>query len=154
MKSRVILALAIAAGVATPAFAADPLESAIGARQGYFKLVLANFGPLVGMAKGQAEYDAEKAATYAANLDALTSMKNGALWLPGSDNEAMAGKTRALPAIWAAGSDIGAKSKGFADAVDALVAAAPGGLEALQPAVGATGATCGACHKAYRAESF
>lgn len=154
MMKKAILAAAIAVGVAAPAIAADPIEGAIKARQGYFQLVLSNFGPLVGMAKGQVEYDAEKAATYAANLDALTSMKNGHLWLPGSDNGAMAGKTRALPAIWADGSDIGAKSKAFADAVDALVAAAPTGLDALQPAVGATGATCGACHKAYRAESF
>ncbi|MEO1067061.1 MAG: cytochrome c, partial [Pseudomonadota bacterium] len=38
--------------------------------------------------------------------------------------------------------------------VDNLVQVAGTGKGALGPAVGQVGQTCGACHKAYRAENF
>lgn len=63
------------------------------------------------------------------------------------------GDTRALPAIW---SDWAGFEKAAADHVDAVVelqaAAESGDAAALGEQLKATGATCGACHKAYRAE--
>lgn len=132
----------------------DPIEKAIKARQSYFQLVSFNAGPLFGMAKGNVDYDAKKAQDLANNLLALTSMTNGALWPKGSDNDAKKGKTRALPAIWESGSKIGDSSKAFKDAVKQLASVAGNGLDALKPAVGDLGKSCGGCHKPFRAKEF
>lgn len=63
------------------------------------------------------------------------------------------GDTRALPAIW---SDWAGFEKVFTDhlaAVEKLAAVAEAGdAAALGEQLKATGGTCGACHKAYRAE--
>ena len=131
----------------------DPIEKAIKARQSYFQLVVFNAGPLFGMAKG-APYDAKKAQDLANNLLALTSMANAAMWVKGSDNVAKKGKTRALPAIWESGSKIGDASKAFKDAVKQLASVAGKGADAMKPAVGALGKSCGGCHKPFRAKSF
>ncbi|MCI4660448.1 MAG: cytochrome c [Neomegalonema sp.] len=150
---------AISALIAATAFAgltataqADA-EQVIKARQGYYQMVLSNFGPLVGMAKGQVDYDAATAQKFADNIAKLGSLDNGHLWLPGTDNEAMAGKTRALPAIWQDGK-IGEKAMAFKTAVTGLQDAAGQGLDALRPAVGALGNSCKGCHESYRAENF
>lgn len=63
-----------------------------------------------------------------------------------------AGETRALPSIWT-------DNAGFVNAYNALgpalanmrTAAASGDVAALGPAVQAAGATCGNCHRPYRA---
>ena len=81
-------------------------------------------------------------------------MRNGAMWPKGSDNVAKKGKTRALPAIWESGSKIGDASKAFGDAVKQLASVAGNGADALKPAVGALGKSCGGCHKPFRAKEF
>ena len=132
----------------------DPIEKAIKARQSYFQLVSFNAGPLFGMAKGKVGYDAKKAQSLADNLLALTSMTNGAMWPKGSDNVAKKGKTRSLPAIWESGSKIGDSSQAFKDAVKQLASVAGKGADAMKPAVGALGKSCGGCHKPFRAKEF
>ncbi len=132
----------------------DPVEKAIKARQSYFQLVSFNAGPLFGMAKGNVAYDAKKAQEFANNLLALTSLKNGAMWPKGSDNVAKKGKTRALPAIWESNSKIGDASKAFKTAVTELAGVAGNGADALKSKVGALGASCGGCHKPFRAKEF
>ncbi len=154
MRKAVLLSVLLGAAAAyvQPALA-DP-EAAIKARRSYFQLVKFNAGPLFGMAKGKVAYDATAAATFANNLKALASMKNAAMWTKGSDNQAMAGKTRALPAIWAEGSKIGETLKAFKTAVADLANVAGNGLDGLRPAVGALGESCGGCHKPFRAKEF
>ncbi|MEO0809773.1 MAG: cytochrome c [Pseudomonadota bacterium] len=144
--------LGVAATYVQPAFA--DAEAAITARRAYYQVVKFNSGPLFGMAKGDVDYDAAKAQMYADNLKALSSLNNGPMWIAGSDNEAMKGKTRALKAIWAEGSKIGDAAKAFNVAVDKLAADAGKGVDALRPAVAALGASCSGCHKAYRASDF
>lgn len=138
--------------VAVPALA-DPIEDAIAARRGYFTLIGANFGPLVGMARGDAEYDAETAQLHVENLVALGSMHVGFLFPEGSDNASRPGETRALPAIWENVEDVMARAQAFEDAVSQL-AAAPGTLDGLRGAIGGVGETCQGCHEDYRARSF
>ena len=153
---KVLLASVLCAATAAsiqPSFA-DAKEDAITARRAYYQVVSFYAGPLFGMAQGKVDYDAEKAQMHADNLKALASMNNGAMWIPGSDNEAMKGKTRALKAIWAADSKIGDAVNTFNVAVDNLAKVAGDGLDKLRPAVRDLGASCGGCHKPYRADKF
>ncbi len=126
------------------------LESAVKARNAQMQLYAFNLGTLGAMAKAEKPYDAESASAAAANLLALASMSQQGFWLPGSDNQSIE-SSRALPAIWAEGSDVGEKAGAFVEAAKALDAVAGTDLASLQGAMGAVGASCGSCHKAYRA---
>jgi cytochrome c556 len=155
MKKAFVLSVLLGATFAAtvqPALA--DAEGAITARRSYYQVVKFNAGPLFGMAKGNVAYDAEKAQMFANNLKALASMKNGAMWAKGTDNVAMKGKTRALPAIWAADSKVAEKGAAWRIAIDELVKVAGKGLDGLKPAVGELGKSCGGCHKPYRADDF
>jgi cytochrome c556 len=62
------------------------------------------------------------------------------------------GETHALPAIWTNKADFDAKSGNLATAADKLsVVAASGDKAAFDAQWKATGGTCGACHRDYRA---
>ncbi len=155
MRSVLLTAVSvIAAGVfATSAVADGHLEKAVKARKGFMQVVAFNLGPLGAMAKGEAEYNAEAAATYAANLEVLSKMNTGSMWPAGSDNAALGeDKTRALPAAWAEGSKVGEKHGAWTEASTQLAAVAGDGLDALKGAIGDVGKSCGGCHDDYRAE--
>lgn len=157
MKKWMIAGLAAGAlaCVATPTLA-DPLEGATTARRAYYQVVLSNAGPLFGMLRGKVDYDAKTAQKHADNLKVLTTLNNGHMWPKGSDNgnAALKGKTRALPAIWEAGSDVGKKGADFRNAVAELAAVAGQGKDAMVGKMKLVGASCSACHKAYRAKDF
>lgn len=158
MKKLAIIALTgavLSSGVA-PSFAADATDKTVKARRAYYQVVLSNAGPLFGMLKGKVAYDAAKAKTFANNLKLVTQLNNGHLWPKGSgnDNPALKGQTRALPAIWAAGSDVGKKGAAFREAAAKLASVAGDGKDALVAQMKVVGATCAACHKAYRAKDF
>jgi cytochrome c556 len=125
------------------------VNGAIKARQSLMQLYAFNLGQLGAMAQGKMDYDADVAGAAASNLAKLTTLNGRALWVPGSDNMT-AENTRALPAIWESGSDIGAKAAAMAAAAAAMEASA-GTLAGLQGAMGALGGACGDCHKSYRA---
>lgn len=122
---------------------------AITARQSQMQLYGFNIGLLGGMAKEEIPYDAEAAAAAANNLAMLASLNQSRYWPPGSDSDNVEG-TRALPAIWEDGSDIGDKAAEFSAAVAAMQAAAGTDLDSLKGAIGALGGACGSCHRAYR----
>jgi len=152
-KTLVSAALATSVLAITPAVA-DSNEDAIKARQGFYSMISANFGGLVAMAKGEVDYDAKMAKTYADNLEALTKLNTGIYWIPGTDNEAYAGKTRAKPELWAADSKAFEYGGALGGAIAELAGVAGDGLDALRPMIGKVGGTCQQCHKAYRARSF
>lgn len=154
LRTGLLATAAFAVTLTSAAFADDPIEDAIKARQGYFKLIKANAGPLFGMAKGDMEYNAEQAATFAANLKALTSMNNTTLWPAGSSKESMPGKTRALQVAWDTYPAIMEKHEALITAVAELEAAAGGGVDALRGKIGALGEACKGCHDTYRAKDF
>jgi cytochrome c556 len=147
-----LLAAAIAA-LPGAALAQSPSDM-VDLRQGFFNLLGANVGPLAAMAKGEVAYDAERAATHAANLAALGAYNPVGLFPAGTSNADLPGETRALPAIWENVPDVGAKWGAYAAAADALAAAAGNGQAELGAALGAVGGSCQDCHKAYRAEDF
>ena len=159
MRTLLVLALAtgVMATIATDSVvAAEATDKTVKARRAFFQLVLSNAAPLFGMAKGAVDYDAKTAQTHADNLKLLVDMKNGHLWAKGSDNgnPALKGQTRALPGIWAADSDAGAKSKAWKEAVAALAVEAGKGKDAMVAKLSPMGATCSACHDKYRAKDF
>ena len=88
------------------------------------------------------------------NIKLLTLMSNQAMWAKGTDNGALKGQTRALPAIWAANSEFDARWQDWRKAAGELAAVAGNGKDAMVAKLKAMSATCGACHKAYRAKEF
>lgn len=158
MKARVLAAIAGTAiavsAIAVSAIAASAdqhIERAIDTRQGQFKLFAFNIGPLAQMAQGDIDYDADRAATAAENLAALTALHQDGLWPEGSDNAAMEG-TRALPAIWDNRDDFADKLAAVNSAARDLDAVAGDGLDAVRANLGPVGNACSACHDEYRAE--
>ena len=138
-----------------PASAAkDPNEKAIEARRAVMTLQSWYAGPLFRMAKGDMEYDAEMARTYAEHLRMMADVTSGAMWPPGTDNGAYAGKTRALPEIWSTWPEAGKKGEALSEAVAALTEVAGDGLDALRSKVGAVGQACKGCHDDFRAEQM
>lgn len=144
--------LSLAAGAAVGGSDAGPFANQIKARQAIMTLQAFNLGLLGAMAKGEVDYDSGAAQAAAANLAAVTTLNQSAMWPQGSDDGAHAG-TRAKPEIWASFPDVSAKGKALADAAAALSAVAGNDLDALRGGIGPVGAACGACHKAYRAEA-
>ena len=144
------LALALTGGTGGLALAQDEFKAALEARQGLMALYTANAGPLFAMAKGEMDYDAEAAQAFADNLASLAALDQRNLWPPGSDSDSLPDRSRAKPEIWSDFPDILEKSQAFTDATANLAAVAGNGLEALGPAVGAVGKSCGTCHEPYR----
>ena len=149
-----VTATAVTLLAATGASHADKLEDAVKARQSYYQVVKFNASPLFAMMKGSMDYDAETAQTHANNLKTLTALKNGAMWPKGSSKSDLPGKTRALAAIWEAGSTVGEKGAAYRKAVAELAEVAGQGKDAMAPTVRALGASFSACHKEYRAKEF
>lgn len=144
--------LTVAATVCAGAAMAEeegPFAMQIEARQGIMAYRAIQMGVLGGMAKGETEYNAEAAQKAADNLLAAVSLDGSMLWPQGSDHDANA-SSEALPAIWAEGSDIGAKAKALSEAATAMQAAAGKDLDSLKAAMGPVGEACTGCHKAFR----
>jgi cytochrome c556 len=156
MRTPILVALsAVLVSAGALAFAdghADDKQraAAVKARTSQMHLYSFNLATLGAMAKAEVPYDAEAASVAADNLAILASLSQRGYWLPGTDNVSMEG-TRALPAIWAEGSDVGAKAGAFVEAVAAMKSAAGVDLGSLQAAMGPLGGSCGACHKTFRA---
>lgn len=125
------------------------MNGAIKARQSHMQLYSFNLGLLGAMAKAELEYDSGAAQAAADNLAALSTLSHRGYWLPGTDSDSMEG-TRALPALWEAGSEAQAKGMALAEAAAAMQAVAGTDLTALQGAMGAVGGACGSCHELYR----
>jgi cytochrome c556 len=119
MKIRSILAASaviVATGFGGVAIAQD-LPFPVQARQGQMKMMGLNLGVLVGMARGEAEYDADRAQAAANNLVALSAIDQSFHWPEGTDNMSLVG-TRALPEIWENLPDFQEKYMAFGAAAD------------------------------------
>jgi cytochrome c556 len=152
MKTRSIIAASaviVATGFGTATIAQD-LPMPVQARQGQFKMMGLNIGVLVAMARGEADYDADRAQAAADNLVTLSSIDQSFHWPEGSDNMTLVG-TRALPEIWDNLPDVLEKWGAFGAAADGLAAAAGEGLDPMRAALGPVGNSCSACHDDYRA---
>ena len=146
---KLIVVAALSTTIAGTAIAQDA-KQAVGARQAHMKLRAFYLGQLGAMAKGEVDYDAEKAAAAAGSLQTLGQVDQSAMWPQGSDNVSMPEGTRALPAIWETFPAISEIGQAYGEAVATLASTAGDGVEALQAGVGGVGKQCGACHDKFR----
>ena len=130
---------------ANAAFAQKP-EDAIKYRQGVYRTIGWNFGPMAAMAKGERPYDA---AAFARHAEIVAFMSKLPLegFVPGSDT----GETKAKPEIWLDMDDFKAKlEKMQAEAAKLAEVAKAGDLNTSKAQLGETGKACKACHDKYR----
>lgn len=145
--AKITTAAVLSFAIATPGLAADP---SIKARKALMQLYKFNVSQLGGMAKGAIPYDAKTASAAANNLKTLVSLNQEYMWPAGTDNNAMPGETRALPAMWTDYPAVENNIKAMAAAADTMAASAGTDLASLQGAMGALGASCSGCHKKFR----
>jgi cytochrome c556 len=151
MKSalRLVVVATMAAAVAGTAVA-QAGDAAVKARKSHMTLFGFNLGPLGAMARGDAEYDAERASLHAGNIAALASVSMAGYWPEGTALGEVEG-SRSLPALWQNPDDVMARAATLNEAAAALSAAAGTDLASLQGAMGQLGQACSGCHEQYRA---
>ena len=150
IAAKTILATALACSGGA-AFAADK-DPGVKARQALMQLYAHYLGQLGAMAKGQVDYDAEKASNAANSLSALMGVSQQAMWAPGTDRETLGDQTGALQVLWTTFPAVLDKSKAGAEASANMAAVAGNGLDAVRGAIGDVGKSCGGCHELYRAK--
>lgn len=134
--------------------AAQSIDSAIAARTGFMDVLAFTAAPLAAMAKGDMPWDADRAKRAGADLTRLAGYDIEALFPAGSSNEDKKGSTRALPAIWSDPAGFARQVEDLRKGIAALAAAVESGPSALGEGMQTFGATCAACHRAYRAREF
>ena len=128
----------------------EKLQKAVEARQGLMKLIVWEAGPLFAMAKGDLAYDAATAEANAQDLHTLTKYGADALFLPGTSNQELAGKTLALPSIWEDRDKFVHNFDALREQTANVAAEAGKGQEQLTAAVAELGKACGNCHENFR----
>lgn len=140
--------LLAAAGAATAELTPDQAERAVETRQSVLHLMAWNISPLGAMARDRIEFDADRVATNADRLLALSKMLSDAFGPDTRDNDVT---TEALDVIWEQPEDFAAKIQANIDAAGALVEVAATGDEGeIKAAIGRLGSTCGSCHDDFR----
>jgi cytochrome c556 len=126
-------------------------KSAIETRQGLFKLISNQNGPLGAMQRGTRDFDAAVVGRNAARIQTLAGMIPE---LFTADTTAVKTvKTAALDGIWKGQADFATKADALAKAAGAVVDAAKTGDKAnTVKAIAEIGKTCGGCHDNYRAK--
>lgn len=150
-----LLAIVTAAGLALSPMAIshfDDQQIPQSYRQSWFAMLGANFGPMIGMVKGEVPWQEDLMAAYADQLAALATLDVMRGFAEGSEK----GTTRAQPEIWENQADFKAKMGDMQKAADALQAVANQGTDrkAISEAVAAVGQTCKACHDEYKSKDY
>lgn len=148
------LAAASAATFAQGAAPPTPEQQAANSiltRQGLFKLLGQQFGPIGGMLRGPVPFDAAVVARNSARIEVLSSMINEQF--ANDTRKFTATPTKALEGIWNSAADFKSKADALNTAAAALTAAAKTGDKAATlKAAGDVGKACGSCHDNYRAK--
>jgi cytochrome c556 len=146
-KAAFLISAVISATFAFGASAQAKPEKSIEYRQGVYKVIGWNFGPMAGMMKGEIPYDKEafaKRAAIVAQMGPLAIEGFG----PGTDKGA---KTEAKAEIWTKMDDFKTKmTKMNEETVKLAAIAKTGSLDEIKKQFGATGASCKACHDDYK----
>lgn len=129
----------------------NPDKSAIETRQGLFKLIANQNGPIGGMQRGNVPFDAAVVARNAARIQVLSEIIPE---LYVRDTRAFKDvKTGALDGIWNSQADFKGKADALGKAAATLAETAKGGDKAATlKAAAEVGKACGSCHDSYRAK--
>ena len=146
--SPIALAAVLVAGLVTALPAAAQFQrpsDAVKYRQSAFSVMGTHFSRIGAMAQGRVPFDAAAAQ---ANADIVATMSR----LPFAGFvEGTAEGTKAKPVLWTERAKFDAAAAKMVEEVGKLqVAARTGDLDRIRAAFGATGASCKACHDAYR----
>jgi len=123
-------------------------EDVVAYRRSVFTVMAWNFGPMVAMVKGEADYDA---AEFTRRAERIANVSDQALeaFLP----DTLVGDTEAKPEIWENWNDFKAKMSDMEKATAALVEASRSGdMKTIVPAFKAAGNSCKSCHDDYKKE--
>lgn len=121
-------------------------EDAIKYRQGVYRVIGWNFGPMAAMVKGDRPYDAVAFARHAEIVAYMSKLPLEG-FVPGSEN----GETKAKPEIWLDMDDFKAKLEKMQGEAAKLAEVAKGGdFQAVKAQFGETGKACKACHDKFR----
>lgn len=143
-------ALLAIAGTASAELNPEQAERAVETRQSLLHLMGWNISPLGAMARDRIAFDAERVATNAARLQALSKMLSDAFAPDTRGNDV---ETEALDRIWEQPDAFAEKIQANMDAASALVEVAGTGDEgAIKEAIGRLGSTCGSCHDDFRVD--
>ncbi len=146
-KLILILSTAITTVVTGAALAQAKPADAIAYRQGVYKIMGWNFGPMAAMAQGKVPYDKATFARHAENVAKVAPMAYEGF---GAGTEAGA-PTKAKAEIWLMADDFKTKMNKMTDETAKLAAIAKtGSFDDIKKQFGATGASCKACHDDYR----
>jgi cytochrome c556 len=142
----ILAAAVIGAAVSLPAAAQFQRPGdAVKYRQAAFTVMGNHLGRIGAMAQGRVPFDAAAAAANADIVAAMVQLPYAAFL------EGTAEGTKAKPLIWTERAKFDAAAAKTREEVMKLqVAAKSGDLERIRAAVGATGASCKACHDVYR----
>jgi cytochrome c556 len=154
IASRPALILLAAALATTGSVAATPTptgKAAVAARQAGYKKMGAAMKALNDQLKTDAP--AKPVILDAARTVAVTAREQPRLFPAGSGASAGV-PTDALPAIWTSRADFDAKMADLlTESAKLQTVAATGDIAAIRVQAKATGGTCAACHRAYRADN-
>jgi cytochrome c556 len=142
-----VLPFAICLGVfSTGVFAQAKPEDVIKYRQGAYKVIGWNFGPMAAMVKGERPYDKAAFARHA-EIVAFVGRLTLEGFTPGTDK----GDTKVKPEAFAKMDDFKAKMSKMNDETAKLAEVAKtGSFDDIKKQFGTTGATCKACHDDYK----
>ena len=121
-------------------------------RQGLFKLMGQQFGPIGGLLRNQsAPFDPAMVARNSSRIEVLSAMITEQF--TNDTRKFTATPTKALEGIWNSQADFKVKADALTTAAAALTAAAKSGDKAATlKAAGEVGRACGSCHDNYRAK--
>ncbi len=154
-QRNLLLAILATAGIALSPLAVshfDDKQVPQSYRQSWFAMLGYNFGPMIGMVKGEIPWQENQMAAYADQLAAVATLDVMSGFADGTDK----GTTRAKPEIWQNKDDFKAKLDDLRKAANALQAVAEQGTDrkAISQAVGGVGQACKACHDEYKAKDY
>jgi cytochrome c556 len=143
--------LVSAQGAGGPPSPEAQAKAAIETRQGLFKVMSAQMGPIGALLRNQGEFNAELVGRNAARIQTLSEI------LPelftNDTRQFKTVKTIALDGIWNSQADFKSKADALNKAAAGVVAAAKtGDKAATQKAAAEIGKACGTCHDNYRAK--
>ncbi len=149
MKSKLIgtvLALTLGAGYSLNALSQSKPKVMVEQREAAMLLMAKYLGPMVGMARGKAPFDAKVVKRNASYLAVLSQMP----W-DGFDPSTSSEESHAKSEIYVDTAKFKEHQERLHREIRQLVAAANGGNEGhMKQAIGAVGKACGSCHDDFR----